>query len=101
VEVTPVGHVYEDLVSDPLLAALFDANSRALGRTLVPGSQRDPAAGGSTDMGNVSHVVPSIHPFLDLHCSPVTNHQKEFADRTLTPGGHRALRDGRWPWPGR
>jgi amidohydrolase len=93
-EVTPVGHVYEDLVSDPVLAALFDANSRALGRALVPGSQRDPAAGGSTDMGNVSHVVPSIHPFLDLHCSPVTNHQKEFADRTLTAEGHRALRDG-------
>jgi amidohydrolase len=93
-EVTPVGHVYEDLVSDPILAALFDANSRALGRTLVPGSQRDPGAGGSTDMGNVSHVVPSIHPFLDLYCSPVTNHQKEFADRTLTPDGHRALRDG-------
>jgi amidohydrolase len=94
VEVTPVGHVYEDLLSDPILASLFDANSRALGRTLVRGSQRDPGAGGSTDMGNVSQVIPAIHPFLDLHCSPITNHQKEFADRTLTEDGHRVLRDG-------
>jgi len=94
VEVGHVGHLYEDLISDPLLAALFDANSRALGRTLVPGSRRDPATAGSTDMGNVSHVVPAVHPYLDLCCSPVTNHQKAFADHTLTPDGHRALRDG-------
>ena len=45
-------------------------------------------------MGNVSHVVPAIHPFLDLGCAPVTNHQPEFADATLTPEGDRVLRDG-------
>jgi hypothetical protein len=45
-------------------------------------------------MGNVSHVVPAIHPFLDLHCAPATNHQVEFADATLAPEGDRVLRDG-------
>jgi len=94
VEVAPVGHEYQDLVSDPVLGACYDANSRALGRPLVPGSQRDPATGGSTDMGNVSHVVPAIHPFLDLLCAPATNHQVAFADATLTPDGDRVLRDG-------
>ena len=94
VEVSPVGHEYQDLVSDPVLAALYDANSRDLGRPLVRGAERDPAAGGSTDMGNVSHVVPAIHPFLDLGCAPATNHQVEFADATLTPEGDRVLRDG-------
>ena len=94
VEVGHVGHLYEDLVSNPLLARLFDANARALGRVLVSGAQRDPAGAGSTDMGNVSHVVPAIHPHLDLHCAPITNHQKAFADQTLTADGHRALRDG-------
>jgi hypothetical protein len=44
-------------------------------------------------MGNVSHIVPAIHPYLDLHCAPITNHQKAFADHTLTADGHRALRD--------
>jgi amidohydrolase len=94
VEVTPVGHEYQDLVSDPVLAGLFDANSRALGRPLVPGAERDPATGGSTDMGNVSHIVPAIHPFLDLHCSPAVNHQAEFATATLTPEADRVRRDG-------
>ena len=94
VEISAVGHEYQDLISDPVLAELYDANSRALGRPLVPGSERDPATGGSTDMGNVSHVVPSIHPFLDLGCAPVTNHQPEFAAATLTPEGDRVLRDG-------
>jgi amidohydrolase len=94
VEISPVGHEYQDLVSDPVLASLYDANSTALGRSMVPGSERDPATGGSTDMGNVSHVVPSIHPFLDLGCAPVTNHQPEFAAATLTPEGDRVLRDG-------
>jgi amidohydrolase len=93
VEVSHVGHLYEDLISDPLLTRLFDANARALGRILVPGAQRDPATAGSTDMGNVSHIVPAIHPYLDLHCAPITNHQKAFADHTLTADGHRALRD--------
>jgi len=94
VEVSPVGHEYQDLISDPVLAALYDANSRDLGRPLVRGAERDPAAGGSTDMGNVSHVVPAIHPFLDLGCAPATNHQVAFADATLTPEGDRVLRDG-------
>jgi amidohydrolase len=93
-EVSPVGHEYQDLVSDPVLAALYDANSKTLGRPLVPGAQRDPSTGGSTDMGNVSHVVPSIHPFLDLHCLPAVNHQAEYAAATLTPAGDQVLRDG-------
>ena len=94
VDIAPAGHEYEDLVSDPVLGALYDANSRALGRPLVPGAERDPATGGSTDMGNVSHVVPAIHPFLDLRCAPATNHQTAFADATLTPEGDQVLRDG-------
>lgn len=33
--------------------------------------------GGSTDMGNVSHVVPSIHPFFSVSDSAVI-HTREF-----------------------
>lgn len=92
-EMTEVGNPYDDLVTNPVLGALFDANARARGRSPARGADRDPGAGGSTDMGNVSHVVPSIHPYFDLHCAPITNHQKAFADRTLTPDGHLLLRD--------
>ena len=94
VEVSPVGHEYQDLINDPLLADLFLANSRALGRDLARGADRDPAMAGSTDMGNVSHVVPALHPFMDIGCAPVVNHQPEFAAATLGAEGDRMLRDG-------
>jgi len=57
---------------------------------------RDPCTpmAGSTGMGNVSHMLPSIHPMLDIHSLPAVNHQKEFAARTITPNGEAAVRDG-------
>jgi metal-dependent amidase/aminoacylase/carboxypeptidase family protein len=58
------------------------------------GADRDDAASGSTDMGNVSHIVPSIHPFLDIKPGGAVNHQPEFADHTIAPDGDRAVRDG-------
>ena len=48
---------------------------------------------GSTDMGNVSNVVPSIHPYVGLGTDGAVNHQPEFAAHTVTPDGERALRD--------
>ena len=93
-EVTPRGHTYTDLVSDPLMVELFAANAEALGRPMRRGADEDPTQAGSTDMGNVSHEVPTIHPMLDIHSLPAVNHQKEFAAHTVTPSGERAIRDG-------
>lgn len=93
-EITETGHVYNDLVSNPVLCELFDANATELGRSLARGADLPADASGSTDMGNVSHVVPSLHPMLDIKCSPHVNHQKEFAAHTLTPDGELAIRDG-------
>ena len=58
------------------------------------GADRDPSKAGSTDMGNVSHEVPSIHPMLDIHPDGAVNHQPEFAAHTITPDGDLAIRDG-------
>jgi hypothetical protein len=44
-------------------------------------------------MGNVSQVVPSIHPMLAIKTDAV-NHQKEFAADTITDSGDKAMRDG-------
>ncbi|MDJ0496189.1 MAG: M20 family metallopeptidase [Acidimicrobiia bacterium] len=93
-EVKPLGHTYTDLISDPLMVELYQANSSGLGRPMGRGADRDPAAAGSTDMGNVSHEVPSIHPMLDIKCFPAVNHQKEFAAATILPPGDQAIRDG-------
>lgn len=93
-EVSQRGHTYVDLISDPLLVDLYQANSTALGRPMGRGADRDPGAAGSTDMGNVSHEVPSIHPMISIDCDPWVNHQKEFAAATILPPGDRAVRDG-------
>lgn len=54
---------YEELVQDPFLAQRWDAELRSLGRTV---SGDVGPTGGSTDMGNVSRAVASIHPMIAL-----------------------------------
>jgi amidohydrolase len=93
-EMRTVGHRYKDLRSDPLLSDLYAANSEAIGRPMPRRVDTGDPGIGSTDMGNVSHEVPSIHPMLDIHCDPAVNHQKEFTAHTVTADGDRAIRDG-------
>ncbi|MFO7548461.1 MAG: M20 family metallopeptidase [Acidimicrobiia bacterium] len=94
VEIEQVGHTYDDMIHNPTLVELFTANAASLGRPMARGAEIPPDRSGSTDMGNVSKVVPSIHPMLGIDSAPAVNHQKEFAAHTLTPDGHRAIRDG-------
>jgi len=88
------GHAYTDLRADPTLVELYAQNSAALGRPLGRGADEDPGAAGSTDMGNVSYELPSIHPMLNIHSGGAANHQKAFAAHTTTPDGQAAIRDG-------
>jgi amidohydrolase len=87
------GEPYIDLVSHPLLVGLFAANSVALGRAMPTYAESGLETSASSDMGNVSHVVPSIHPSIGIETSAV-NHQPEFAAATITPSGEKAMRDG-------
>lgn len=93
VEITPEGEPYIDLISDPVLVELFVANSEALGRPMPTHAEVGVPVFASTDMGNVSHAVPSIHPSLAIDTDAV-NHQAEFAAATITESGNQALRDG-------
>ena len=93
-EVTERGHTYGALYDNPLLLELFGKNSEALGRPMGRGTELPIEETGSTDMGNVSSVVPSMHPFLDIHTGGPGNHEKEFAAHTVTADGERAIRDG-------
>lgn len=93
VEISDEGHAYEELVSHPTMVELFVTNSEALGREMPTFSETGEMTYASTDMGNVSRIVPSIHPSLAIETSAV-NHQPEFADATITPSGHQAIRDG-------
>jgi amidohydrolase len=93
-EVERVGHFYENMEHNPLLVDLFGANSAALGRPMMRGADLPPNISGSTDMGNVSKVVPSIHPMISIDSLPASNHQAEYAAHTITPPGEKAIIDG-------
>jgi amidohydrolase len=73
------------------LAGLYRA---ALSRVGLAEDQGSPERNvGSSDMGNVSQEVPSIHPHVLLRRA-INIHTREFADATVTGDGHRALMEG-------
>jgi amidohydrolase len=65
------------------LAEAFAANARSLGRQMKPRRLGD--THGSTDMGNVTSIVPGIHPFLSITDGPMPGHSTEFAAAARTP----------------
>src|SRR5262249_52522688 len=82
---------YRDMRNNEPLARRFGDKLAALG---VQFADTDPSIGiGSTDMGDVSYVVPAIHPYVGI-CAPdeAFPHQHGFAARAAAPEGLRAMR---------
>lgn len=88
------GPAYAEVVHDGELAALYRRNGEALGRTFLDLGPLLERTAGSTDMGNVSQVIPSIHPAIGIESLPAVNHQPEFAAACATPIADRAVLDG-------
>jgi amidohydrolase len=90
-DVLPRHEPYAEMHHDPGIAAAYRRNAESLGRTFGP---VDPRAAASTDMGNVSLAIPSIHPGIGIDSLPAVNHQPEFTAHCATPAADHALRDG-------
>jgi len=91
-EIVPQGPRYSEFLTDEEMAALYRSNAEAIGRffSAVPqGAMR-----ASTDMGNVSLAIPSIHPLLAIDSLPAVNHQAGFAAAAASPAADRAVLDG-------
>ena len=84
---------YAEVVHDGELAAFYRANAETLGRRFLEDGPFVERAAASTDMGNVSRLIPSIHPIIGLGSFPAVNHQPEFAAHCLTPAADAALVD--------
>jgi amidohydrolase len=85
---------YAEMRHDEKMAALYRKNAEALGRTFPNLGEWETRPTGSTDMGNVSLVVPSIHPMIGINSLPAVNHQPEFAAHCITAEADKALEDG-------
>ena len=84
---------YADLADNLPLLTSYVQNSAQLGRDLttdfLPGT-----GGGSTDMGNLSYLVPSIHPMLQVAPRGVSLHSAQFAEFTASKEADKAVLDG-------
>jgi amidohydrolase len=86
------GPPYDNVLSNEPLGEAFVENARALGWPLPHKNEAPQTMGGSTDMGNVSHVVPGIHPLYAIP-SEAGNHTEGFTAAAATPEAHeRTLR---------
>ncbi|QPP10230.1 M20 family metallopeptidase [Streptomyces bathyalis] len=93
-EIEPESQPYSDFRTHEPALKLYEQNAVELGRQLATGGPETQMCRASTDMGNVSQVVPAIHPYIGLDCFPVLNHQKEFADHCIGEVAERTLTDG-------
>lgn len=89
-----VGDAYADLITNNPAAVLYSANAAALGRQVADPRQGSHRVVGSTDMGNVSHLVPSIHPMIASAAPGSVIHTAEFAAQSASAAADRAVLDG-------
>ena len=82
---------YAPMKNNLTLAKLFRQNLESLNRRV---ELVDPHFSlGSTDMGNVSQIVPSIHPLVSITSSQIPLHTPEFASAAVSEEGYRGLLD--------
>ncbi len=87
VEIEWSSFAYEPMNNNPTLVALYKANAEALGRRFLEGALQST---GSTDMGNVSWKVPSIHPTFHVGAFAL-NHTAGFTDVCATDTAHENM----------
>jgi len=84
---------YADMVDVEAIVDRYAENAARLGRVVL--DPRDVGGVvGSTDMGNVSYEVPSIHPMIQAADPGTAIHTEAFAGFAAGPLGDRAVLDG-------
>jgi len=80
---------YKTLKTNMPLTETFQKNAESLGITFEENEPFDDL--GSTDMGDVSHVVPSIHPYLAIGDAQMMYHTVEFAKAAASDRGFETM----------
>jgi len=82
---------YATMRNNLTLAELFRQNMQSLGREPVLGNPD--VSFGSTDMGNVSHLVPAIHPYVAISPKGIQVHTTEFAAAAASEAAIKGMLD--------
>ena len=73
------------------LAQLFAQNMQSLGRDITLSGSNE--AFGSTDMGNVSQLAPSIHPSVAVAEKGISVHSSQFVSAAASEAGIKGMLD--------
>src|SRR5699024_6698187 len=84
VDITNYEFSNDNLVTNKRLSDQFLKNLKAVTDEPIKLAGK---ASGSSDIGNVSHVVPAIHPMIGLNDETLVAHTKRFAEQTVTENG--------------
>ena len=85
---------YDELTPDTWLADTFREEMVRLGRSPVPADVEAAFPLGSTDMGNVTKVMPGIHPIVGIDAGGASVHQPAFAAAAAGPSADTAVVEG-------
>ncbi len=78
---------FDPIIHDPVKPnhTLLDVFGKNLERIGFPVDAEDPGGSGSTDAGNVSQALPTIHPYIRIAPDDVPNHSREFTEAAASP----------------
>ncbi|QLL08502.1 M20 family metallopeptidase [Mycobacterium vicinigordonae] len=93
-EIDPAGPGYAELKPDQWMVDVFREEMRRLGREPLAAAVEVGLPMGSTDMGNLTQVMPGIHPVIGVDAGGATVHQRAFAAAAAGPSADRAVIDG-------
>jgi len=82
---------YAPIKNNLNMARLFRGNMKSLGRNIPIGENK--TWGASSDVGNVSQLIPTIHPMVAIAPKSVLIHTPEFARAAASEEGVRFLLD--------
>lgn len=85
---------YADVRYDHEISLIYKRNAEAIGRKFPELGPTMSRLAASTDMGNVSYALPSIHPMIGINSLPAANHQPEFTAHCATEEADKAVMDG-------
>ncbi|MGV0813145.1 M20 family metallopeptidase [Mycolicibacterium boenickei] len=92
--VSEIGPAYAELAPDAWLSETVRAEMLRLGRNPLPENVEASVPLGSTDMGNISQVMPGIHPVIGIDSGGAAIHQPAFTAAAVGPSADKAVLEG-------
>lgn len=89
-EFGPIQNGVNEFIKSPKLDDLFEKYASEVGEEVID----DDFGYGSTDTGNVSHIVPTIHPHIKIGSRNLVGHTHRFREAAASVQGDQALIKG-------